>query len=1096
MAERGRHGFSGMAPAAMCLLVLCAGMPGAYAQWTDLVQNGTFEADPIPAYPGYTGAVTGWILGGGDLLNDATGPFYTADLGPIPQGTRLYGHQGAGSTSQVINGLNNGQYCHFAFYLNCRSATTPMTIEARLGTHTLYGPTRITPTNPFRFLETTFNYDSAWGNTLTFYFTNPEGDATLLLDHVQIITPLSYTVGYSVNPAGGGSVSGPGGITYSGTPGSSITVNVTPNAGYSVGTVTASNGTITPAGGNNYTLSGVTANTTVTGNFTPNTYTVTFDAQGGSAPSPASKSVTFASTYGALATTSRTGYTFTGWYTTAGGGTLVTSGTTVTTTSNHSLYAHWTPNNYTVTFDAQGGTAPSPGTKSVTFASTYGALATTSRTGYTFNGWFTASTGGTLVTTGTAVTTASDHTLYAQWTANAYTVTFDAQGGTAPSPGTKSVTFASTYGALATTGRTGYTFNGWFTASTGGTLVTTGTAVTTASDHTLYAQWTANTYTVTFDAQGGAAPAPGSKSVTYDAAYGALATTGRTGYTFNGWFTAASGGTLVTAGTVVATASDHTLYAQWTVNTYTVTFDGQGGTAPVPDSKPVTYGTSYGALATTGRTGYTFNGWFTAASGGTLVTAGSTVTTASDHTLYAQWTANAYTVTFNAQGGSAPSPGTKSVTFDAAYGALATTVRTGYTLTGWYTAASGGTLVTAGTVLSTAADHTLYAQWTANTYTLTFDAQGGAAPSPGTKSVTYGSAYGTLATTSRTGYTFSGWYTAAIGGTQVTSVTSVTTASDHALYAQWTALTYTVGYAASPVSGGSASGPSSITHDGTPGDTITVSITPNPGWQVDGVTASNGAISPAGGNDYTLSGVTANTTVTASFSILNYTVDYAANPAAGGSVSGPASITHSGTPDGSITVNVTVNAGWLLDTVSASNGAITPAGGNDYTLSGVTGNTTVTATFIEEVVEGEGQSEGEGQAEGEGEPPAGLQVGASGETYFSRPLGESVTFAVTVSGAQGALSYQWVRITPDKAFEIIPGANAASFTIPEVAEEDAGEYQCDVSDDALAETASSPVFTLVVTAEPELPAAGLFGLALAGALSGLAGMVLTRKRRG
>ena len=83
-----------------------------------------------------------------------------------------------------------------------------------------------------------------------------------------------------------------------------------------------------------------------------------------------------------------------------------------------------------------------------------------------------------------------------------------------------------------------------------------------------------------------------SKVVTYGSTYGALATTSRTGYTFNGWFTAASGGTQVTTATVVTNAANHTLYAQWTANTYTVTFDANGGTTPAPTSKVVTYGCS------------------------------------------------------------------------------------------------------------------------------------------------------------------------------------------------------------------------------------------------------------------------------------------------------------------------------------------------------------------------------------------------------------------------------------------------------------------------------------------------------------------------
>ncbi len=102
---------------------------------------------------------------------------------------------------------------------------------------------------------------------------------------------------------------------------------------------------------------------------------------------------------------------------------------------------------------------------------------------------------------------------------------------------------------------------------------------------TLYAQWTANTYTVTFDANGGSTPAPTSKVVTYGAAYGTLATTSRTGYTFNGWFTAASGGTQVTDVTIVNTAGNHTLYAQWTAVCYALTL-GYTGNGTTPTAAP------------------------------------------------------------------------------------------------------------------------------------------------------------------------------------------------------------------------------------------------------------------------------------------------------------------------------------------------------------------------------------------------------------------------------------------------------------------------------------------------------------------------------
>ena len=200
--------------------------------------------------------------------------------------------------------------------------------------------------------------------------------------------------------------------------------------------------------------------------------------------------------------------------------------------------------------------------------STYGTLATTSRAGHTFNGWFTASSGGTQIIPYSIVTITSDQTLYAQWTPNSYTVTFNANGGTASNPANKSVTYTSTYGTLATTSRAGHTFNGWFTASSGGTKITSASTVSTIGAHTLYAQWTPNTYTVTFNANGGTTPNPTSKSVTYASTYGTLATTSRAGYTFNGWFTASSGGTQITSASTVSITNAQTLYAQWTPNTY------------------------------------------------------------------------------------------------------------------------------------------------------------------------------------------------------------------------------------------------------------------------------------------------------------------------------------------------------------------------------------------------------------------------------------------------------------------------------------------------------------------------------------------------
>ena len=151
------------------------------------------------------------------------------------------------------------------------------------------------------------------------------------------------------------------------------------------------------------------------------TVTVTFDPNGGSV-STSSKTVTYGSTYGDLPTPTRTGYNFDGWYTTASGGSKVTSSTTVTTASNHTLYAHWTPRTYTVNFSPNGGSMDTTSME-VTYDSPYGELPTPTRTKYIFDGWYTAASGGTKITSSTKVTTAANHRLYAHWTKN--DATFD-----------------------------------------------------------------------------------------------------------------------------------------------------------------------------------------------------------------------------------------------------------------------------------------------------------------------------------------------------------------------------------------------------------------------------------------------------------------------------------------------------------------------------------------------------------------------------------------------------------------------------------------------------------------------------------------------
>ena len=253
--------------------------------------------------------------------------------------------------------------------------------------------------------------------------------------------------------------------------------------------------------------------------------------------------------------------------------------------------------------------------------------------------------------------------------------------------------------SLPATVRDGYTFDGWFTAADGGDKVTAIDKVT--SDVMLYAHWTANTYQVTFDAQGGNEIAP--MSVRADEVVTDLPTPERTDYAFDGWYTKADGGKKVTE---LSTVKDVTLYAHWKLSHYTLTFDSQGGTEVQPITENIE--TPFTSMPITTKTNYVFTGWYTKPEGGIRVTS---VTDGKSMKLYAHWSEATYVLTFNSNGGDS----VPAIRFAATEGVPAdkmpVPVRDGYTFNGWFTATEGGDKVES---YMTTADATLYAQWTKN----------------------------------------------------------------------------------------------------------------------------------------------------------------------------------------------------------------------------------------------------------------------------------------------------------------------------------------------------------------------------------------------
>ena len=524
---------------------------------------------------------------------------------------------------------------------------------------------------------------------------------------------------------------------------------------------------------------------------------------------------TVASNSGTLA---RTGYSFAGWNSSAlGTGTDYVAGTgTYGTAADITLYAKWTAGAITITYNPEvsGGTNV---TETKTADSAFGLRANTfTRAGFTFAGWATTSGGSVSKSDSATVTLLIDTTYYAVWTANKYTVTYNGNsnsGGSVPTDTSEylngaSVTVKANSGNLV---RTGYSFVGWtIDAQNTGTLYLPSLSDTTytvnLANMVFYAKWEKTVYVVSYNGAGGSDSAPSTYSIGDSITLPTNPT--KSGYTFNGWFAASTGGTALGSPYAMPGIGNITLFAQWSAIGYTVTYNGNnsdGGTVPT-NSNTYTIGTPVPVVGNTGsltRAGYTFAGWTEASNGsGTLLSAGGSITAGSSNiNFYAKWTPVAYSVTYSTAGSTSGAAPTDSNSYTigntVSVAGNLSLAKTGYSFTGWTVASDGsGTVLTSGNAITIATSNVIfYPKWSANTYTISFNSNGASGSASKTSdSYTSGGSEVTLATVgtmSKTGYQFAGWSTTT-NGTALSG--TFTTTSSVILYALWSAIPYTISY--------------------------------------------------------------------------------------------------------------------------------------------------------------------------------------------------------------------------------------------------------------------------------------------------------------
>jgi len=337
-----------------------------------------------------------------------------------------------------------------------------------------------------------------------------------------------------------------------------------------------------------------------------------------------------------IGTKSKTGHYFDYFTSSTFGNKTNGSSFVYNTTGFATFSAVWTVNTYTATLKYDNGAANTTATYNYNSAFTLASTGFT-KTGYTFSGWATNPNIGT----GTSFTwtNAGDITFTGQWTANPYTATLIYGNGAANTTATYNYNSAFT---LASTGftRTGYTFSGW----TSNPDIGTGTSFTWTNVGNIIftGQWTANTYTIRYNTNGGNGGSTDNTTAVYNNSL-TIRNNGftRTGYSFIGWSTTAGYTNSVSATYIQNTNIAHPtsadtldLYAVWAL-LYTITFNNSGRGEVI---NTVLTGIANSVIsnfpALNNLIGFNFGGWMN----NNVAVSSITLTTA-DVILYAKWVA-------------------------------------------------------------------------------------------------------------------------------------------------------------------------------------------------------------------------------------------------------------------------------------------------------------------------------------------------------------------------------------------------------------------------------------------------------------------------
>ena len=384
-----------------------------------------------------------------------------------------------------------------------------------------------------------------------------------------------------------------------------------------------------------------------TGNFAYG-HSINYIVNGGTIDADAPKTFVSSNLPITLPVPTRAGYEFGGWFLSSDFSGAAQTTIPAGTDSNVYVYAKWIKT-YNITYHLGGGENAESNPQTFNEKTLPLTLATPTREGFSFAGWYQnpAYSGNQMTTI--EIGTEKNVSLWAKWNAVEYSVSYNLNGGTNNDQNISKYTILDTPVKLYNPTYEGFVFEGWFTKNDFSGERITYLSKDNLGDITLYAKWS-QAYTITYNTNGGLNDGRNPSVFTENTETFSLYEATKLNFTFLGWFdNEALSGTPVTQITK-GTKSNVVLWAKWSSAQITVTFNPNGGGVS-PMTKVVKKGGTYGELPTPTKAGYKFDGWFTEIDGGTQVLPTTSVLSNADHTLFAQWTENVYTVTYNLDGG-------------------------------------------------------------------------------------------------------------------------------------------------------------------------------------------------------------------------------------------------------------------------------------------------------------------------------------------------------------------------------------------------------------------------------------------------------------